>query len=245
MKRLALSLIFLLVSALTVTVMAKDVVYLKNGSVIKGNVLEIIPEQSIKIQTYDGSIFVYRMDEVDHMQQESDNQRIDTETASGYYLDRGFRGIVDFGTHIGFGVDAEDKYQISAAFTGGYQFNHFLFVGAGVAPTVEFSNHIYYGWYYDYYDKDNDFQTSVLIPIYGAVRFDFINKKATPFVDLRLGYFVNTKDTELGGLYFYGGIGARIRRFSVSAGCDLYRYNYFNDCYENAVFATVRFGFEF
>lgn len=43
----------------------QEVVYLKNGSVIKGVVIEQIPGQSVKVQTQDGSIFVYKMSEVD------------------------------------------------------------------------------------------------------------------------------------------------------------------------------------
>ena len=42
-----------------------DVVYLKNGSIIKGMVIETIPNETIKIETADGSIFVYPFDEVE------------------------------------------------------------------------------------------------------------------------------------------------------------------------------------
>lgn len=41
-----------------------NVVYLKNGSMIRGEILEMNPNDSVKIQTSDGSIFVYKMDEV-------------------------------------------------------------------------------------------------------------------------------------------------------------------------------------
>jgi hypothetical protein len=41
-----------------------DVVHLKNGSIIKGTIIETIPNESIKIETADGSIFVYSMHEV-------------------------------------------------------------------------------------------------------------------------------------------------------------------------------------
>ncbi len=44
-----------------------DVVHLKNGSVIKGLIIETIPNESIKIETADGSIFVYEMSEVEKM----------------------------------------------------------------------------------------------------------------------------------------------------------------------------------
>jgi hypothetical protein len=43
---------------------ARDVVYLKNGSIIKGKITEIIPDTSVKIQTADGSIYAYSMSEV-------------------------------------------------------------------------------------------------------------------------------------------------------------------------------------
>lgn len=44
---------------------AQDVVYLKNGSIIKGNIMEIIPNKSVKIQTADGSIYAYSISEVE------------------------------------------------------------------------------------------------------------------------------------------------------------------------------------
>jgi TM2 domain-containing membrane protein YozV len=41
-----------------------DVVYLKNGSIIKGTIIEQIPGKTIKIQTQDGNIFVYGFDDI-------------------------------------------------------------------------------------------------------------------------------------------------------------------------------------
>jgi hypothetical protein len=40
-------------------------VYLKNGSIITGTVLEHIPSVQVKIQTKDGNIFVYKIDEIE------------------------------------------------------------------------------------------------------------------------------------------------------------------------------------
>lgn len=42
----------------------QDVVYLKNGSIIRGVVIEQVPNVSLKIQTVDGNVFVFKMDEV-------------------------------------------------------------------------------------------------------------------------------------------------------------------------------------
>ncbi len=41
-----------------------DVVYLKNGSIIHGIIFEQIPNVSIKIQTKDGNIFVYKTEDI-------------------------------------------------------------------------------------------------------------------------------------------------------------------------------------
>lgn len=41
-----------------------EVLYLKNGSIIRGMIIEQIPNEQVKIQTSDGSIFVYTMDQV-------------------------------------------------------------------------------------------------------------------------------------------------------------------------------------
>jgi len=48
----------------------QDVVYLKNGSVIRGVIIEQVPNQSIKLQTADRNVFVYRMDEIERLTRE-------------------------------------------------------------------------------------------------------------------------------------------------------------------------------
>ena len=41
-----------------------DVVYLKNGGVRRGLIIEQIPGESLKIKTNDGSVYVFKMDEI-------------------------------------------------------------------------------------------------------------------------------------------------------------------------------------
>lgn len=43
------------------TAKAEDTVYLKDGSIIHGTITEEVPGKSIKIQTNDGNVFVYKM----------------------------------------------------------------------------------------------------------------------------------------------------------------------------------------
>lgn len=42
-----------------------NVVHLKNGSVLKGVIIEQIPNESLKLRLYDGSVFVFRADEIE------------------------------------------------------------------------------------------------------------------------------------------------------------------------------------
>lgn len=48
----------------------QDVVYLKNGSVVRGTIIEQVPGVSLKIQTNDGNIFVYNIEDVEKMTKE-------------------------------------------------------------------------------------------------------------------------------------------------------------------------------
>lgn len=48
----------------------EEVVYLKNGSIIRGTIVEQVPNELIKLQTKDGSIFVYQMDEIERITKE-------------------------------------------------------------------------------------------------------------------------------------------------------------------------------
>ena len=47
-----------------------DVVYLKNGSIIRGLIIEMNPGQALKIQTSDNSLFVYKFDEISEIKKE-------------------------------------------------------------------------------------------------------------------------------------------------------------------------------
>ncbi len=67
----------------------KDIVELKNGSVIKGIIIEQIPNQQIKIQTADGSLFVFQIDEIAKLRKE-----VITEEQTDYsQQDKGYIGI--------------------------------------------------------------------------------------------------------------------------------------------------------
>ena len=65
-KTLFFLVLILLCSTLTLIAeqAMQDVVYLKDGSIIRGKIIEKIPDVSLKIQTRDCSVFFYNMDKV-------------------------------------------------------------------------------------------------------------------------------------------------------------------------------------
>jgi len=63
-----------------------DYTYLKNGSMIKGRIIELVPSGIVKIRMVDGSIFVYDMAEVEKLvfhTEDADFSNPKTQTARG------------------------------------------------------------------------------------------------------------------------------------------------------------------
>ena len=79
----------------------QDVVYLKNGSVIRGIVIEQVPGQSLKIKTKDGSVFVYKMDEVQKITKEEAPQMASGSSSMHYAPDRFVIGVNPLGFILG------------------------------------------------------------------------------------------------------------------------------------------------
>lgn len=72
----------------------EEVVYLKNGSIIRGVIIEQIPNETLKIQTKDGNIFVYKFNEIIKTTKETTtipinslNKTINTSSVSSGFID--------------------------------------------------------------------------------------------------------------------------------------------------------------
>lgn len=74
MKKIVSLFLFVLLTNVLFAQNYQDVVYLKNGSIVRGVVVEQVPNQSIKIETADRSVFVYRMDEVEKITREENKK---------------------------------------------------------------------------------------------------------------------------------------------------------------------------
>lgn len=164
-----------------------EVVYLKNGSIIRGVVVEQVPNVSLKIKTADGSIFAYPMAEVVKITKEENtavnSYRFKKQAKNGL---RGYKGFVDTGYLFDVSDYNTNKFEVSTSH--GYQFNNYFFVGGGLAL--------------DYY---NDLELAA-VPIFANFRANFINNKVTPFGDVKVGYTAG----DIEGAYASFAVGVRV-----------------------------------
>lgn len=109
----------------------RETVYLHNGSVIKGEVIEAVPGESIKVKTADGSIFVYDM---------ADVERIAKEQETGGYVagnSRGGHRGLDFTVDVGYGISTQGGSGIITTGIGlGKRFTKNFYFGLGTGAYV-------------------------------------------------------------------------------------------------------------
>ena len=236
MKRFMLLLMFVCISALNgVAQNYQDVVYLKNGSIVKGVVVEQVPNQSIKIQTSDGSIFAFDMSEVIKMTKE-ENIRRGSSSFSGnnYKIMSKYRGFIDFGYTIGTGTFKVGRIELTTSH--GYQFNPMFFVGIGAGVSYWFDSE------------------TVAIPIFANFRVDIpTGAIVNPYFDVKFGF----SPYDIQGIYGNFSLGCRIatsmsNAFNISVGYQLQRgkvedeyarYYLGNNISANGI--ALKLGFEF
>lgn len=68
-----------------------DVVYLKNGSIIRGEMTEIVANEHVKIKSVEGSVFVFKMDEIVKIEKETiendvEQQSSDSQTITDIFM---------------------------------------------------------------------------------------------------------------------------------------------------------------
>lgn len=236
MKRAILMLVvFMGISVFCVAQNTVDVLYLKDGSVIKGVVVEETQEQ-VKIRLYDGSIFAYNVDLVQKIVTEDRPYRREIRTTAK--KKRGLRGYNGF-IESGFTVGSENSFDIIST-AHGYQFNNHIFLGGGIAI------HDYVG--VGEYD-DNYFA----IPVFVNFRANFLDKQITPFADARLGY----SSGDIRGAYGSIGLGVRFglgrsnKAMSLMISATAQDYDYYDLYYsgidgdDTLYGVSFKFGFEF
>lgn len=173
----------------------EDVVYLKNGAIVRGIIIEQVPNKSLEIKSNDNNYFIFKMEEVQRITRE--NQLKDPTD----YKKKGFLNITEIG--FGFGIYTINTYHGSFDIKGqfpilglrtinGYQLNEYFSFGLGVGFDA-------------FLDGDNK---GALIPFTADTRINFRKGKLSPTLNLNGGYSVGVENSS--GLIANPSIGMKL-----------------------------------
>lgn len=213
----------------------QDVVYLKNGSIIRGIIIEQVPNKSIKIETVDRNVFVYQMDEIEKLTKEIIQGKIGGSLRNSG-LKTGYKGIVEFGYEGGIGNYGMDRMKLNII--NGYQINPYFSLGLGTGLKY-------------YFDEE-----AILIPLFADFRANFMNNKVSPYLSLGLGYtFVAINNFSGLGFLLNPNLGVSFKVSDKSAmnigmgyemqSMQIYDYFYGDAYVVNTGAISLNFGFTF
>lgn len=219
MKRLFITALLLCtaVTAKTANPQYTETVHLKNGSIIRGIIMEQIPSQSIKLEMSDGSIFVFDYDDIEKITKEAATKRgkgkSQSDNSATHVYPRYESGIA---LSITSGPDT--PFGIGASTTHGCLIIPYLYVGAGFGfnwlgeDTLTRWIHVPDGRYILH-----TFEYS--LHVFGDIRGYFLKDYAVkPYANMRLGYDIMGKD-----IYLSPTVGARYKCLDVSVGYTMNR----------------------
>lgn len=171
----------------------QDVVYLKNGSIIRGEILEQTPRESVTIKTFDGTVFIFDTKEVDKIVREpSQYTRIkikyDGSVVPITYDDQP-------GIYKGYGIGLSSN-ETSGSFTmqvrAGYKWKNWLHTGitTGLDP----------------------YNAGLVIPVAAEVRGEPFKWPVAPHYFLQGGYGITANRSFRhrvfdGGFMYHAGVG--------------------------------------
>lgn len=173
----------------------QDVVYLKNGSIIRGEIVEIIVNESVAIQTYDYSIWVFSADEIEKITQEAKLRGTFVNREKGYYNVSEVFGVL---------FASGNPPTVGMRTINGYKFNDRVQLGLGIGVD----------WNFDW--DISDWGVVRTIPIVVDFRGDIVpNSRFTPIYFANMGYGIGTQvtneETVKGGANLGLGMGFKLR----------------------------------
>ena len=202
MKKFLFLLLTFTCSTLVATAQMQDVVYLKNGGIIRGILVEQIPNESVKIQTKDGNVFVYTLAEITKITKENAPKKLKNTTQSDILMQ--YRGEINVGFALGgkpsvagLKVESETNYPMLETIHG-VLITDYFFIGGGTGLQ----------YYYGYISEDaTEKWNTLVVPLFVNMKgFLPVNENIKPFVNVSLGgSFVGCSDFffVVHNLYFF------------------------------------------
>ena len=185
--------VVLLVTSCTFIVYSQqmeDVVYLKNGSVIHGVIIEQIPNVSIKIKTHDGNVMAYKYEDIEKFTKEETNGLLYGDYTTKKIGEFGFKERKFYiGLKAGYGNWGTATYGLSLD----YALSNYFGIGMDAAYTSwsESGGSFYsYDTTHGYTTSNLDYAYS-LIGLLANVSYHFnTGEKFDPYLKAGVGYFL-------------------------------------------------------
>lgn len=208
MKRLfCLALLTMLAAAAAAQTRADDILYLNNGNVVKGVIVDRQEGRYVKIVTADGSAYRYDAGEIRII--ESGDVRVDVpEAPRSRFRDparrtRGFWAGIELSGGASVSPDFNSMYPVELAVIPGYRFSEFFAAGVGFGFRYYFRNaNMRYDREFGYAPGSgepgrvllSDDNYAWAFPLYLDLRGNFLSSKsrrAVPYWSFDAGYTIN------------------------------------------------------
>lgn len=151
---------------------------LKSGVSVTGKIIEESGD-SMKIQTAEGDIFIYRINEISRIDgrdsfvaEKEPKKSLSRSTGNGYGDFKGYRSIIEFsgsaGTGSGWGCS-----RLSLSYVGGYNLGSYFYGGLGLGVAI----------------TDLCCEQSIDLPVYIHLRSAFLKgRRVSPYISMNIGY---------------------------------------------------------
>ncbi len=180
MKNIGYLLIVLLwlvqVQVIAQKAITEDVVYLKNGSIIRGEIIAQEEGGFVKIAILGGSVFVFEQTEVERIEREEKGlTKTPRYLRPQQYSNKGLYHALQGGALLGLSRWNDVLLNGHIQYTAGYQFNRWLAVGAGTG--LEF------------------YEGVGFVPLYVHIQGYLFDQSFSPYYSYRIGYGIAAFDT--------------------------------------------------
>ncbi|NOZ46929.1 MAG: hypothetical protein GXO79_09130 [Chlorobi bacterium] len=151
-----------------------DIVYLNNGSMIKGNIIEYFANDHITIKTEENKTYNFPA---------SDIKQINSSNIEKERKDTWFFNNTSLGVLIGKSNDYNSMTNFTFNMVNGYQFNNNLQVGLGLGFDV--------------------INRNIYLPFYADMKYFVRSSSLSPYVGISGGYSLQTTKSERSNIIYY------------------------------------------
>ena len=188
----------------------EDVIYLKDGSIYKGTIIEEVPGTSYKIESRDGNVFAVQIEEVEKLTKERTPQSNYGHGHWGHHKWRRDTSLYEpkKGSYFFESQIMIENRQGGGRLINGYRFNRYAQLGVGVGVDFLRSS--------PWNDRINDLDKEAMAATYPSVFLYFqseapFGRRVRPYFALEAGYTMaidkdfNSQPSDEFGNVIYGG----------------------------------------